>query len=300
MNLIDFAEISKGLDMLDKIKLILFASKAKPATFVKLRINPRSLGEKYQFDQVLKKEGVIFIAGRDKSYEVIKSINGNRVRWEFEGVWIGYDLFWTKKDRERFLQYSKLIGKQPKKAHLIAGRLYGYPECCIKQYVRETPDYIKKHYSCYEYYSKIQEGDQKYPYVFHQPCKVDCKATIALNKKYESVVKKQSKKIWRAFRSRSEYAMDLIIDSYSDITIDGKTIWPEKDGFDYAVITKGKIDGYYQLISFVTKRYFERGTVFRGKVLKQYHYAKIKVDRIKDVIVGLHHERKHPLIGRKY
>lgn len=301
MNLIDFAVISKGFDAVDKIKLILFAANAKPNIYVILKINPKNLGEKYQFEQVLKKNKIIFSASRQKGYEEIKSIKGNSINWEIAGIWVGYDLFNSKKSKKDFLRYKRLLGKQHEvRAHRLAGRIYGYPKCCVERYAKETPAYIKKKYSYYQFYKRLHEDDWRFPFVFHMPCSSTCRATTALNKRYSDVIRRFAPKFWKEYGKKKVFDSDLIVDEESDILVKGKTIWPEKDGHDYSVILKKPYKGKYYLISYLTKKFYEKGAVLSGKVTMRYHYARIAVKKAKGIIKGLHHERHLPMIGRKY
>ena len=59
-----FAEISKGFDITEKLKLVLFTADVKPNTYVNLKINPEDLGEKYRFEQLLKENKIPFLASR--------------------------------------------------------------------------------------------------------------------------------------------------------------------------------------------------------------------------------------------
>ena len=52
-NLIRFTEKSKGLQTKDKIKLILFLKKVKPNAEVLLKVGPKNLGEKYEFEKTV-------------------------------------------------------------------------------------------------------------------------------------------------------------------------------------------------------------------------------------------------------
>jgi len=299
--LIDFAIISKGFEPVDKIKLILFAAKAKPNTYIILKINPKNLGEKYQFEQILRKNKIIFSASRQKGYEEIKNIKGNSINWEMAGIWVGYDLFGSKKDKKDFFRYKSMLRKHHEgMAHRLAGRLYGYPKCCVERFAKETSAYIKKKYSYYEFYKRLHEDDWRFPFVFHMPCSSKCRATVALNKKYSNVVKKHAPKFWKEYRKKKVFDSDMIVDEESDMLVNGKTIWPEKNGHDYSVILKKQYNGKYYLVSYLSKKFYERGTVLSGKVTMQYHYAKIAVKRVKNIIKGLHHERHLPMIGRKY
>ena len=301
MSLMDFAVISKGFDASDKIKLILFLAKAKPNTYVILKIDPNNLGEKYRFEQLLKENKVIFSASRQKGYEEIKSIKGDSVNWEMAGIWVGYDLFESKKSKKDFLRYQGLIRKhKDSQAHRLAGKLYGYPACCVERFAKETPDYIKKNYRYYKFYNRLHEDDWRYPFVFHMPCSSKCRRTIALNKRNSDIVKRHAPNFWREYGRKKVFDSDMVVDEESDIIVNGKTIWPEKDGHDYSVILKKPYKGRYYLISHLTKKFYEQGTVLSGKVTMQHHYARIAVKKIKDVIEGLHHERHLPVIGRKY
>ena len=297
----DFAVISRGFDAIDKIKLILFLAKAKPNAYVILKIDPKNLGEKYRFEQLLKENKVIFSASRQKGYEEIKSIKGDSVNWEMAGIWVGYDLFDSRKSKKDFMRYKSLLRRHKDvQAHKLAGRLYGYPKCCVERFAKETSAYIKKNYSYYEFYKRLHEDDWRYPFVFHMPCSSKCRQTIALNKRYSGVVKKHALKFWKEYGKKKVFDSDMIVDEESDILVTGKTIWPEKDGHDYSVILKKPYKGKHYLVSYLTKKFYERGTVLSGKVTMQYHYAKIVVKKIKDVIERLHHERHLPMIGRKY
>lgn len=299
--LIDFAVISKGLDFSDKIKLVLFAAGKKPNTYIILKINPDDLGEKYEFEKRLRKEKIVFSASRQKGYEEIKKISGNEIQWEIAGIWIGYDLFKDKKSKKDFQRYKKLLGKQQaSRAHRLAGKLYGYPKCCTEKYIKETPQVIKKKYSYYEYYKRFHDNDRKFPYLFHTPCTANCRASKALNKRYEAAVKKYAPEIYKKYRQKKVFERNIIIDTESDILIKGKTIWPEKNGHDYSVITKNPIEGKYYLISFLSRKDYERGTVLSAEITSKHDYANIKVKKIKSVINNLVHVRALPMIGRKY
>jgi hypothetical protein len=299
--LIDFAVVSKGLDITEKIKLILFASGAKPNTYVTLKINPKDLDEKYEFEKRLKQEKVLFIASRQKGYEEIRKTEKNEIQWGVAGIWIGYDLFKDKRSKKDFENYKKLLAKQQIiRADKLAGKLYGYPKACVDAYIRETPGFIRKNYSYCGFYKRIHDSDERFPFVFHIPCCEKCKATAALNRKYENAVKKFAPEIYKEYRQRKTFETDIIIDTESDILLNGKTIWPEKDCHDYSVITKHQIEGKYYLIEYLSRKYYEKGTVLSAVITKKYDFAKIKIKKIKGIIPDLIHTRSLPVIGRNY
>lgn len=296
-----FAAISKGFDIKEKIKLILFTSGLKSATYIILKINPGSLDEKYRFEQLLKQNKILFSATRQKGYEEITKIEANKIIWELKGIWIGYDLFKDKKTKRQFEKYKNLISKQQiKKADEIGGKIYGYPLCCIRNYQKETPEYIKNHYGYYEFYKKIHDSERKYPFIFYSPCSLKCKKTIALNRKYSNTIKKFAPEIWKEYTKKHKFISDLIIDEESDILIKGKTIWPEKDAHEYDVVLKKPHNGKYYLYAYLTKKNYEKGTILSASITQQYDYADIEVKKVKGIIKNLMHERKMPLIGRKY
>jgi len=296
-----FAAISKGLDIKEKIKLILFAAGLKLSAYIVLKINPDSLDEKYRFEQLLKQNKIPFSASREKGYEEITKIKGNKIIWEFKGTWIGYDLFKDRKIKKKFEQYKNLISKQQiKKADEIGGKIYGYPSCCIKNYQKETPKYIKKDYDYYEFYKKLQGIDRKFPFIFYSPCSSKCKKTAVLNRKYSNAIKKFAPEIWKEYTKKDRFSADLIVDEESDILIEGKTIWPEREAHEYDVILRKPHNKKYYLYAYLTKKNYEKGTIISASVTQQYDYADIKVKKIKGIIKDLIHERKMPLIGRKY
>jgi len=296
-----FAAISKGFDIKEKIKLILFTAGLKSATYIILKINPDSLDEKYRFEQLLKQNKILFSASRQKGYEEITSIKGNKIIWELKGIWIGYDLFKDKKTKKQFEQYKNLISKQQiKKADEIGGKIYGYPSCCIKNYQKETPEHIKKHYTYYEFYKEVQDSDRRFPFIFYSPCSLKCKKTAALNRKYSNIVKRFTPEIWKEYIKKDRFAADLIVDEESDILVKGKTIWPERNAHEYDVILRKPHKRRYYLYAYLTRKNYEKGTILSALITQQYDYADIKVKKVKGIIKNLIHERKMPLIGRKY
>lgn len=300
--LIRFAEIAKGFDADERLKLILFASGAKPATYVILKIDPDNLTEKYHFEKRLKDLGVVFSASRSRSYEVIDRIEKNRVIWKIKGVWIGYDLFNDKKSLEQFRKYVSELKKQNhKKADEIAGKLYGYPACCIKEYIKEhNLDYLKKKFSYYQYYKRLHDTERKFPFLIHTPCSVSCRKSAALNRKYRNAVKRHTVKFYDKFCSKKSYSTDLIVDAPSDILKKGKSIWPVKKALEYSVISKKPYKGNHYMYTYLSKKFYDIGAVLDAKVTMQYSYADIKVRKARKEIKNLMHVRKFLVVGRGY
>jgi hypothetical protein len=296
-----FAAIADGFDIKEKIKLSLFTTGLKSSTYVILKINPESLDEKYRFEQLLKQNKILFSVTRQKGYEEITKIKGNEITWEFKGVWIGYDLFKDKKTKKLFEQYKNLISKlQIKKADEIGGKIYGYPSCCVKQKQKETPEYIKRYYSYYEYYKKIHDAERKFPFIFYSPCSLKCKRTSILNRKYSNTIKKFTPELWKEYTKKDKFASDIVVDEESDVLLKGKTIWPERNAHEYDVILRKPHNGKYYLYAYLTKKNYEKGTALSSTITQQYDYADIKVKKVKGIIKNLIHERKMPLIGRKH
>ena len=147
-NLIRFAEKSKGLQTKDKIKLLLFLKKVKPNTEILLKVGPKNLGEKYLLEKLLKQNKVLFSVSNPKSYEEVKKIKGDKVMWEIKGTYYSYDIFRSKKDKEKFRHYLDLLDKgKYNQGDKIAGEHYGYPKCCLTRFVKEksttSEDYVK-------------------------------------------------------------------------------------------------------------------------------------------------------------
>ncbi len=302
-DLFQFASLSKGLDIREKIKLILFAAGTKPNTYIILKINPESLEEKYEFEKILKNNNITFKESRAKSYEEIKEIKGNKIIWELTGTWIGYDLFKDEKSLNLFKHYIDLLTRfKHKKADKIAGTLYHYPSCCIKQFAKEHDyNYVGSKFTYYQYYKKIHDSERKFPWVFHQPHALTCETTAKLNKLHEKVVKEHKPQVWEEYNKKHVHKTDFIVSGASDIIVDGVSIWPEKDGYEYELITKKPFNGKYYLVAYLTKKEYAPGQILEGEVTFQHHYADVTIKKEKKKILeGIYHERKLPLLGRKF
>ncbi len=301
--LIDYAAKSDAFDANEKLKLILFAAGVKPATYVILKILPKKPSEAVRFERLLKKAGFIFKKNRPKTFEEITFIKKNEIRWNVKGVWIGYDLFHTKEQQKRFAKYISLSRKgKESQADMIAGKLYGYPPCCIKNFIKthDNPSLIAKKYSYHGYYKFMHDIDKKFPFIQHMPESLKCRSTIALNNKYKQALKKYAPEFFKQFSKKRNYNVDVVVDVLNDIgseellTREGTSIWPVKNGFDYIFITMKPVDKKYWLISNLEKNYIERGTVFNAKIIMQYDYAEVKLGKVKKQLGELYHERKLP------
>lgn len=296
-----FAEIAHGFIDSDRLKLILFAAGVKPAAFAALKIDSMNLGEKYRFEQHLK--NIIFVASKARSFEEISKIEKNRIYWSFNGVWIGYDLFNCYHGLKQFKEYVKYVRMQNhEKADRIAGKLYGYPDCCVENFIKEHDiNYLKEKYTCYEYYKRLHDSVRRFPFVFHTPCSKNCVATAKLNNIYKHALKKTAPKFYKEFSREKSLKTDLIVDAESDIFDKNRnTIWPSKNGHEYSVIAKTPFQGHHYLYAYLTKNCYERGTVLGSKAIMRYNYADIKAYKAKDVIKNLMHIRKFQALGRKF
>ena len=80
LDIFSFAAKSKGLDLRNKLKLVLFAAGIKPNTFVVLRINPDSLEEEYELKEIPEIVECINIAGRYALIVKIYAKNNRHLR----------------------------------------------------------------------------------------------------------------------------------------------------------------------------------------------------------------------------
>lgn len=300
--LIRFAEIAKGFDDFERLKLILFASGIKPSTYVILRVDPNNLSEKYRFEKRLEDLGVVFVSSRPHAYEEIDKISKNKIIWKIKGVWIGYDLFNNKQGLKDFKDYVSAVKKHDdKKADKLGGKLYGYPSCCIKEYIQEqNKNFIKKKYSYYEYYKKLHDVERKFPFIIHTACSAKCIESRKLNTKYKNTIKKFAPHFYKKFVKKKTYSTDLIVDAPSDIFKNKKSIWPSKDGFEYTVIAKKPFEKHYYIYTHLTKKFYDFGAVLDSKVTMQYRFADIKIKKVKKKIKNLMHVRKFFVVGRSY
>ncbi|MBD3361466.1 hypothetical protein GF358_01610 [Candidatus Woesearchaeota archaeon] len=303
--LVDFVEKSDAFEQLDKLKLFLFAARIKPATFVALKITPKNIGDKFHFEKHLKEKNIVFKVDKPKSYEEIVKIRKNRIVWAIKGTWYGYDLFRNKAYQNLFKKYVSYVKKGKKdKADLTAGRLYGYPSCCVKNYIKENDfDWVKKNYSYYEYYKKLHDVERKFPFIVHTACSAKCSASKKLNTQYRNIIKKMSPKFYKEFTKKKSFKSDFIVEGENNLLTEiGQTpLWIEKDGHEYNLIAAKKFNNHYYLFSHLTKdKVYAHGSLLSGKAEMQYNHADIKINKLKKIIPNILHIRQFKVLGRKY
>jgi hypothetical protein len=291
--LIDFAEKAKGLDDSSRLKLILVASGAKPATFFPLKINPRNLDEKSHLEKHLRAAGLIFSAGKARGYEEIVGVRDNAVLWKLNGTWYGYDVFKDKKHRQQFKKYVGLVKRQQHEtADRISGTLYDYPPCCVEHYVKEhDAGYLRKKYTHYSYYKHLHDIERAFPLVMHTACSTKCAKTRRLNNNYAAALRKNAPGFWKRFSAVKKFSSDVIADTESELVRDGSSVFRHKDGHEYTLITLKPLDRHHYLLAHLSKKAIPRGTVLPAQVIKQYGYADVSLGKPKRVIKDLHHER---------
>lgn len=300
--LINFAILSRGFSAKDKIKLILFALGLKPAASVYLRITPTNLEEAFQFEHALRLTKIIYSRGREKSFEEVRQIKGNKIIWNPAGLWVDYDLFHTYTQKKQFDEYRQLWqhGEQRTKMNRIAGKLYGYPACCIAQYNKETGSHIKKKYDYYAFYKKMHEIDKRFPLLAYTPCSLSCKKSKEAQKVFASAIKKASPSFWHHVQEVSVYQTDAIIESENDIINDGKSIWSQRKGHDYVILSTTPHDGKYWFYTVLSKKEYLKGTVLSATIKHHSTHGEVILGKEKEMLHDLQHERNLPLLKREY
>ncbi|MEM4240255.1 MAG: hypothetical protein QXK08_03620 [Candidatus Woesearchaeota archaeon] len=302
--LIGFAQTARGLDDYNKLKLILFAAGTKPATFVQLKIEPKNIDDKEHFERHLKNCRIPFLVGRPKAFEEIVGIRGNAVKWRIKGSWYGYDLFKDNRHLDLFQKYLALVKRQKhSQADRISGKLYDYPKCCIEHYIKEhSLAFLRRNYSHYSYYKHLHDVERAFPLVMHTPCSPKCAASRRLNAKYAAAVRKSAPKFWKLFSGVKKMQAKVIVDAESELLQDvvynirsTAPVFPVKDGHEYSLITLKPLDSHYYILSHLTKKCIERGTVFPAEIRMRFTYADIRLGKPEKTIKGLHHERKFAL-----
>src|SRR3989338_3187146 len=192
--------------------------------------------------------------------------------------------------------------QQHDKADLIAGKLYGYPRCCINRFIEEHDlKKLAKKYSYYAFYDKLHTLDKRFPFLSHTPCSLKCKDSIKINNDYRMIVKKSASRFWKEYTRKQSFTTKLVVDYESGIFLDkineNKSIWPKKDGHDYGLISLTKFKGHHYVFSNLSKKHYLRGTILLAKVTVQYDYAIIKIKKIVRLLNNFHHQRK--LLGKK-
>ncbi len=284
--IVKFIEKSQAFDGHTKAKLILFAKGTKPATYAQLRVQ-KNLHDKHKFEELLNANGIVYNVSRAKGYEEIASV-GKTVKWKFKGMWYGYDLFHNTTQKRQFEEYIDLIKKQKHtQADKTAGKLYGYPDCCIKDFIaHHDKKKLAKKYTYYSYYKKIEELDKKFPLISYIACSTKCKKTQKLHATYVKTLKKNAPSFYKQYSKKKKYKMPVIIDTQND-----PKIW-KKNAHNYVLITQKQINKKYYLISWLTKKEYKRGTILDAEITTQYNDATVKIGKEKGKIKNFHHERK--------
>ncbi|MBI4141150.1 hypothetical protein HY485_04915 [Candidatus Woesearchaeota archaeon] len=293
--LIKFAEQAQGLEPLQQLKLILFATGTKPSAYVLLKTDGKNLDEKEHFEQHLKHNNIIYETSKAKSYEEIKDIRGNTVRWEIKGTWHGYDLFHTKTARQGFHNYKKFLKEQKHSiADKIAGKLYGYPDCCMNEYTKEhNINYIKKKYTYYSFYKRMYENDRKFPFIAHYPCSSHCTATKKLNNHYSTIIRKNAPAFLKEYTKKHYVSTALVVDAESNVYDDNaQPLWEKKDAHDYSLITLKPVNKHHYMLSHLTKALLLHGTIVTANIIMTQRWADVRIKALKDFIKDFHHERK--------
>ena len=295
-----FAQTAKGLDNPAKLKLILLAAGAKPATFFALKITPDNLGEKTHLERHLRENGLSFIAGKARAYEEITGMVGNAVRWTIKGSWYGYDVFADKAHALLFKKYLALLSRQKhEQADRVAGKLYAYPACCVEHYVREhNLAFLRKNYTHYSYYKHLHDRERAFPFLQHTTCSTTCAKSKKLNAQHAAAARKHAQKFFKDFSAVKRFSAEVAVDSESVLPQDvvygirsTAPVFPVKDGHEYSLLTLKQLRGHYYLLAHLTKAAYARGTVLPAKITMRYNYADAAFGKPRRVIKNLHHER---------
>jgi len=304
-----FMSSAQGFGPADKLKLALFLLKAKPCTYVILKITPDNLDEKAHFEQHLNELGILFDVSRPKSFEEISSIKGDVVHWKIKGTWHGYDLFSSAEVKRQFKNYVQAVRKQQQVlADRLGGELYGYSSCCVEQYTKDhNIGHLRKNYSYCEFYTKLHDVERKFPFLTHTACSSSCAKSRSLNEKYSKLLKKNAPAFFKEFTAKKQHSSPVIVDGESDIFDDkfsgilgGKSIWPVKDCHEYGVIAAKQYENHYYLYSYLTKQSYEHGTIVPAKITMQFNYADMELGKPVKIIAGIRHQRQFALLGREY
>ncbi len=300
--LLDFVILCRGMTTKDRIKLLLFALGLRPATSVYLCITPDNLKESFLFEHTLRMYKIIYLRGREKSFEEVKKIQHNKIVWDVTGLWIDYDLFHTVKQKEQFIQYRKLwqLDKERNKRNTIAGKLYDYPLCCITQYNKETPRYICKNVDSYAFYNRMHVIDKKFSLLSYAPCSLLCKNALSQQNHFATAIRNASLSFWNHLHEVDVYETDVIVESENDIIVDGKSIWKTKNGHDYIVLAVTPFHGKHWFYTVLSKKPYPVGTVLSATIKQYATYGEVLLGREKGYIKDLHHERNLPLLRREY
>ena len=300
--LADFAILSQGMTIKDRIKLLLFAMGLKPAASVYLHITPLSLDESYTFEHALRLSKIIYLRSREKSMEEVDYIRRNKIVWKLSGLWIAYDLFHTLQQKEQFLRYRMLWQQdnQRNRRNIIAGKLYGYPACCIASYNKETSQYIGKKYSPYAYYKKLHLLEKKFPLLAFTPCSLACKKSREQQTVFARAMRKAADSLLHHLQEVQVYESEIIIDGENDVLFNGKSVWKTKNGHDYIVLATTPFHGKYWFYNVLSKKTYPRGAVLHATIKHYATHGEVLIGKETGFLESLYHERHLPLLEREY
>jgi len=292
-HLVNFIERAAAFDNEAKLNALLVALKVKPAAFVRLRIS-KNLEDKAHFEKHLREAGIVFSVSRPKGFEEIVSVRGSTVRWAFKGIWYGYDLFGSKETKDAFARYKRLIrARKRSEAARVGGKVYGYPACCVRQFIKELDvRRIARQFTYAQYFRRLHASDWAFPFVFHTACSTNCAKTNELNSIFRAQVRRHAKRFFQQYVSKTIVDVPIIINVENDILGDGKSIWQERSMQDYMGIVSRRVHDRYYLVSFLTKNRYEFGDVVGAKITFQYRFAKVRPKKWMKHLKNLHHERR--------
>ena len=294
LHLVKYAQSSTALTSRNKLKLILLAGGIKRAAAIMLRISPKNLGEKYRFEEHLKKAGLLYIAGKARGFEEINTVKESTVYWKASGVWILYELFCDANALAEFQKYKKLLKQNTTHADVLAAELYGYPTCCAREYSRQRDmKYIARNFSYKEYYTELHAAEQEFPFVFHAPCKRTCSASKKLNEEYARAAATLAPRFFASFTKKETYITEVVVDGESDMLgTNAKTIWPYRTAHEYTLITRKKLDKNHYLLPYLTNTTILSGAVFNAKVIVKHDAAQIKLGTYVKQLQPVVHKRR--------
>jgi len=176
---------------------------------------------------------------------------------------IDYGDLFVSQDSHLLLElvyYYVLIrkGRRTPEVDYKLGGLLGYPECCVKSYVKRGP---AKAWYCYQK-ELIELGlDQEMPIelwaIYHAPCSATCEASIKLGEEYLIAVKGASEKLYRKVVSElsSSHLAYSIGRRFLDFHETKRSIEPSVEKF----VAKKLLEPYY---------------ILYGKILRPFIYCK--------------------------
>jgi hypothetical protein len=303
--LADFAAQARGLDRNAKLKLVLLAAGKKPATYIPLRITPKNLDEKAELERRLARAGFIFRASEPKTFEVIEKVKGGTVFWRQEGLWIGYDIFSSKKVESLFRRYE--VAAKARKhvlADALGAKVYGYPACCAKAFHREhDPSEIAKKHNSYEYFRLLHDAERRFPFITHKVCSLSCAASRKQNAFLRAAVKDICPRFYREYTAPLTFESAFIVQGEHDVYAGDVepyvSVWRKKDGHEYSLLALKKFGGHYFMHSYLTRERFPKGQKLFGCLKMVHNYADISIRKKGRVFWDLRHIRRFPLLSSR-